>query len=126
MIKKLKLHQGFTLIEILVVLVIVGVLAAIIIPSVMGFIGSGVEETARTDLRSVQIEVMSKYISEEEWGAEPDYWETIESNNNYLDADADFGDEDWWAGIQFENRSGETKWLYVNNQGITDDDLSQD
>jgi len=47
-------HRGFTLIELLVVVAILGVLAAIIIPNVSKFIGTGTVQAANTEAHDVQ------------------------------------------------------------------------
>jgi type IV pilus assembly protein PilA len=54
-IKKLKQgNQGFTLVELLIVVAILGVLAAVVIPNVTGLVGSGQTEAAATELQNVQ------------------------------------------------------------------------
>ena len=56
-------HQGgFTLIEVLVVLAILGVIATIVILSLAGFLGSGKEESANTEAHQVQSAVIA-YMS---------------------------------------------------------------
>lgn len=47
--------KGFTLIEVLVVVAILGVLAGVAVPSVGRFIGKGHTEAMQTELRSVQL-----------------------------------------------------------------------
>ncbi|MET0059962.1 type II secretion system protein [Dehalococcoides mccartyi] len=56
--KKLRKHQkGFTLIELLVVVAILGVLAAVVVPNVAKFIGSGKTEAMATELHTIQLAV---------------------------------------------------------------------
>lgn len=52
--KALKDNRGFTLVELLIVVAILGVLAAVVLTNVTGLVGSGQTEAARAELNQVQ------------------------------------------------------------------------
>ena len=55
-------QKGFTLIELLIVVAILGVLAAVIIPNVSRFFGSGEEEARKTEKTNVQLAMDSMMV----------------------------------------------------------------
>ena len=52
-------NKGFTALEVIVVVALIGVLAAIIIPNIASFIGSGEDEAKDTEFRNMQSAVLA-------------------------------------------------------------------
>lgn len=64
--KNLKNKKGFTLIELIVVIVIIGILAAIIVPRLAGFTSSADKSAAEADARTILTAASAYYAANKE------------------------------------------------------------
>lgn len=58
-----KSQKGFTLMELIVILAILGILSAVLVPNVSRFIGKGVTEASAAELQAVQ-QAVDLYIAD--------------------------------------------------------------
>ena len=75
-----KLHQGFTLIEILIVVVIIGILATVAIPTYFSYVEKAYASDAKTQIKNI---LMNADIYRQEQGTYPD--DITDMENGYLD-----------------------------------------
>ena len=82
-------RQGFTLAELMVVIVIIGLLATLVTTDVVGFLAGGKTTKARADITSIETACKTYYLRNGNW---PDDLEILvekdELGNRYLDKTA--------------------------------------
>jgi type II secretion system protein G len=79
-------ESGFTLVELLVVVLILGILAAVVVASLVGLGGNAQNAACATELRTIQTAVAA-YRAEE--GSFPANVAALRTNNKYLVTDPD-------------------------------------
>ena len=98
-----KAQQGFTLIEIMVVVGIIGLLVAVLIPNVMGKMNEARIASARVQIKNVE-EALVAY-SMKHGGKYPDSLEVLTEETDDEDALLQGGVEDPWGNaLQLEKR----------------------
>lgn len=81
-------EKGFTLVELLIVVAILGVLAAVVIPNIVGLLGRGGKQAYNTDLKTIQTAASAFYgdihagVGTDGWGSGTlGHWHPTESGN---------------------------------------------
>ena len=69
-------HKGFTLVELVVVLAIVGVIAAILVPSLIGYVRKSRLKTANVNAKTVY-NAIAEYVVDEDTKGNPIDWSKV-------------------------------------------------
>ena len=105
-------EKGLTLIELLIVIAILGIIAAVIIPNIAGFITAGNVAAANTEVENVKTGILGYYAKYNVWPSEssnltaavpPLVSGTLKATYTF---DDDFGwvmtgNSTGWSGIEF-------------------------
>ncbi|MHC4513665.1 MAG: type II secretion system protein GspG [Planctomycetota bacterium] len=121
-------QRGFTLVEIMVVIVILGLLATIVAPEVIGYLTKSEEDTARLSLSEIDKAVELYYIEQRKVPELEDLITENEQGRVYLKGFSEVPRDPW--GTEYEIRKGENagSWEVIcygrDTLPDTDDDIS--
>jgi type IV pilus assembly protein PilA len=90
-------EKGLTLIELLIVIAILGIIAAVIIPNIAGFMVSGRIAAANDELANVRTAALGYYagVGNNSWPADSDILATTGYLSGTLKADYTFDADGW-------------------------------
>lgn len=121
-------QHGFTLVEIMVVIVILGLLATIVVPNVLKHVGTSAEETARQSVGQIHAAVKLYYLDKQTIPSLEDLITPDDKGQAYLEGFTEVPIDPW--GNPYEIRRGEHRgtWevLSIGPDTLpdTEDDIS--
>ena len=102
---KKSVQSGFTLIELIAVMVILGILAAVIIPAIGSLTAGAYQSNAQTMYGAIKNSVSNQAVKAAMTGTRLKQYPVISSGaiNNYLDLWIEDYDSEYWCQIQIDN-----------------------
>ena len=98
-------QHGFTLVEIMVVIVILGLLATIVVPNVLRHVGTSEQESARQSVSQIHAAVKLYYLDKRSIPSLEDLITPNEKGQAYLEGFTSNPTDPW--GTEYEIRRGE-------------------
>jgi type IV pilus assembly protein PilA len=122
-------EKGLTLIELLIVIAILGIIAAVIIPNIAGFLTSGNVAAANTEVENVKTAALGFFANYNDWPVNSANLTTTGYLSGELKADYTFDTEfgwiltgtptaEGWEGIEFVDAVGDSGGMHGHWQAI--------